>query len=389
MDFDLNISDFDYNLPSERIAKFPLEGRDESKLLVFRDGVIEDSRFRNLVNYLPDGSLVVFNNTKVVRARLIFSKPTGGRIEIFCLEPIEPADYERAFAATGSCRWSCIVGNSKRWRDGSVSIVLDEIELIAQRNPQDPSQIDFSWNSGHTFGELLELLGRIPIPPYLERDSEELDNTRYQTMYSLVEGSVAAPTAGLHFSPEILGALPRRAHVTLHVGAGTFLPVKCENVADHAMHVEHFSIGVDELVKLVKAEGEMIAVGTTTVRTLESLAVLGERILETGQPFFDKPVGQWEAYDKKIWSNTLGALHGYMVENELTTLQGSTQIMIRPGYRFRTIRGLATNFHQPRSTLLLLISAIVGEEWHRIYDHALIHDYRFLSYGDSSLLMRY
>lgn len=385
MDFNKNISEFDYPLPSERIAKFPLERREQSKLLVYRDGVIEDSNFYNIKQFLPEDSLLAFNNTKVVRARLFFAKSTGARIEIFCLEPLSPADYERAFAARGRCSWSCIVGNSKKWKGGKIEIDYHDHTLTAERGETE-GEIIFEWNSDHTFGELLELLGRIPIPPYLERDSQEIDNTRYQTTYSVIEGSVAAPTAGLHFSKELLDEIPHKASVTLHVGAGTFLPVKCENVAHHPMHTEHFAIEIEQLERLARYEGHIVAVGTTTVRTLESLAVLGERVLADGNPAVDRVVGQFEPYEDKKWNTPLGALHRYMVDNNLRVLHCSTQIMIMPGYRFRTICGLITNFHQPKSTLLLLISAIVGDSWHSIYNHALNRDYRFLSYGDSSLL---
>lgn len=385
MDFNKNISDFDYHLPSERIAKFPLDSREQSKLLVFRDHQILDSRFYNIAQHLPQDSLLVFNDTKVIRARLIFAKSSGARIEVFCLEPHLPADYESAFSVVGSCEWSCIVGNSKKWKQGTITIQYGDHTLSANRGSC-ADLIHLSWDSGHTFGELLELLGRIPIPPYLERESQEIDNTRYQTMYSTELGSVAAPTAGLHFSQSILDSIPNKASLTLHVGAGTFLPVKCDNVAEHHMHTEHFSVHVDQLAKLASAEGKIVAIGTTTVRTLESLAALGERCLATGDPQVERVVGQFELYGDKQWSNPLSVLHQYMVDNGVTTLHCSTQIMIMPGHRFRTICALVTNFHQPRSTLLLLISAIVGQQWRTIYDHALEHDYRFLSYGDSSIL---
>lgn len=388
MDNTIKISQFDYPLDSQRIAKFPLERRENSKLLVYRDGQITDSHFYELAKHLPADTLLAFNNTKVIRARLIFFKATGARIEIFCLEPSAPSDYERAFATIGSCRWSCIVGNSKKWKEGEVSIDYGEGELCATRCSEQ-GQIEFHWSSDHTFGQLLELLGRIPIPPYLERESQEIDNSRYQTTYSKIEGSVAAPTAGLHFTPEIMAGFANQAQVTLHVGAGTFLPVKCENAADHAMHTEHFSVELSELEKLAAAEGHIIAVGTTTVRTLESLAVLGERVIATGSADQGRVVGQWEPYEDNKRSAPLDALRQYMVDNGLQTLHCSTQIMITPGYRFRTIAGLITNFHQPKSTLLLLISAVVGlSSWRGIYDHALAGGYRFLSYGDSSLLLR-
>ncbi|CDN32859.1 S-adenosylmethionine:tRNA ribosyltransferase-isomerase [Mucinivorans hirudinis] len=386
MDKVINISEFDYHLPVERIAKFPLDRREESKLLVYKHNIIADSQFLNIRGEIPSDYLLAFNNTKVVRARLIFRKDSGARIEIFCLEPV--LDYERAFAAVGQCSWKCIVGNAKKWKEGDVKITHNEITLSAAKISD--NQVKFSWNTTHTFGELLAILGKIPIPPYLERDSAEIDNSRYQTTYCKIEGSVAAPTAGLHFTKDILAQFPVQAEVTLHVGAGTFLPVKTENAVEHAMHTEHFSIEVAELEKLVRSAGRIIAVGTTTVRTLESLVVLGERVLTGGNPREQQTVGQWEAYGEEKQSapaaDALGALHQYMVKNQIPNLHCSTQIMITPGYRFRVVAGLITNFHQPKSTLLLLISAVVGDDWHRIYEHAMANGYRFLSYGDSSLL---
>lgn len=398
MDNIIDISHFDYPLPSSRIAKFPLEERSLSKLLIWRDSRIEESRFCNVCEFLPEGSLLAFNNTKVVRARLLFRKSTGARIEIFCLEPHLPADYERAFSIHGKSSWHCIVGNSKKWKEGVLSIAYDGGVFLAKRAEGDT--IDFEWSGSETFGEILEKLGRIPIPPYLERDSQEIDNSRYQTVYSRYEGSVAAPTAGLHFSPELMDSLRSagfgRAEVTLHVGAGTFLPVKAHNAREHVMHTEFFDVTLSELEKLATCEGELIAVGTTSVRTLESLAVLGERVLLDGSPDAERHVGQWEAYDNAEMLKTRGllglkplaALAEWMRINGLSHIYSSTQIMITPGYRFRTIRGLITNFHQPQSTLLLLISALVGEQWKQIYQYALDHDFRFLSYGDSSLLLR-
>ena len=394
----ISIADFDYPLPDERIARFPLAERAASKLLVYRGGTIGESRFSHLMEYLPAGALVVFNNTKVIRARLLFHKATGARIEIFCLEPCDPADYERAFAVTGRCTWHCIVGNAKKWKEGSWVIDYEGGSLTAERAVAEGEDVVcFRWSSGHTFGQLLELLGRTPIPPYLCRESEEIDTVRYQTVYSRWEGSVAAPTAGLHFTPEIIGALPQHgfdtAEVTLHVGAGTFLPVKTADAREHHMHTEFFQVTLDTLDKLAAAarERRVVAVGTTSVRTLESLAVLGERVLFSGDAAPDRTVGQWEAYRNGATaenaSEPLAALARWMRAQGLTTLHSATEIMITPGYRWRTVRGLITNFHQPKSTLLLLISALVGERWRDIYAYALDHDFRFLSYGDSSLLL--
>ncbi len=391
------ISEFDYPLPDERIARFPLADRAASKLLLYRGGTIGEGVFRDVAEYLPAGATVVFNNTRVVRARLLFHKATGARIEIFCLEPHTPADYERAFAATDTCVWHCIVGNSKKWKEGALTIEYAGGTLSAERLPGGEDAVRFVWTSGHTFGQLLELLGRTPIPPYLRRESEEIDTVRYQTVYSRWEGSVAAPTAGLHFTPEIIASLPSHgfetAEVTLHVGAGTFLPVKTADAREHRMHTEFFQVDLitlDRLAAAVQRDG-IVAVGTTSVRTLESLAVLGERVLSTGAAEPERAVGQWEAYSNGATAanapEPLRALAGWMRSEGLERLQASTEIMIVPGYRWRTVRGLITNFHQPQSTLLLLISALVGDRWRGIYAYALEHGFRFLSYGDSSLLL--
>ena len=398
----IRIDDYDYALPEERIARFPLENRDTSKLLLYRGGEISESVFSSLPEHLPGDSLLVFNNTKVVRARIVFFKETGARIEIFCLEPHDPADYERAFARKGSCSWRCIVGNAKKWKGGALSIAFEQhgkpVCLRARRTEQAGQEqvVDFDWDADLTFGQLLEQLGRIPIPPYLNRESEAVDNTRYQTVYSKFEGSVAAPTAGLHFTEQVIGELRAKGigteEVTLHVGAGTFLPVKSADATQHAMHTEHFEVTFDTLKHLLARIDRVVAVGTTSVRTLESLAVLGYRISLSGSPEAGRPVGQWEAYDipeDKTGAELLGALAGYMAENGIDKLKSATRIMITPaGFRFRVVRGLITNFHQPKSTLLLLISAFVGGGWKRVYDYALGRGFRFLSYGDSSLLFR-
>ncbi|MCC8087800.1 MAG: S-adenosylmethionine:tRNA ribosyltransferase-isomerase [Rikenellaceae bacterium] len=399
MDF-LDISQFDYDLPEEKIARFPLPERDSSKLLIYRNGSIEDSEFSEIITYIPENSLLVFNNTKVIRARLLFFKETGARIEIFCLEPYEPADYECAFAIKGSCKWRCIVGNLKKWKEGDLAIDFyyngAGHRLSAERRGSDGNNeiIKFTWDSDMSFGTMLEILGRIPIPPYLRRDSEEIDNSRYQTVYSKIEGSVAAPTAGLHFSVRILNSLSNKKiateEVTLHVGAGTFLPVKGDNAAEHTMHTEHFEINTASIENLIENYGRITAVGTTSVRTLESLPVLGYRIMSDSRVNESRTIGQWEAYDipeSVTGKELLCALLEFMRSNGMDKLKGSTQIMITPaGFRFRVINSLITNFHQPKSTLLLLISAITGEDWKKVYDHALTNNYRFLSYGDSSIL---
>lgn len=400
MNTDIRISDYDYPLPDERIAKFPLERREMSKLLVSRGGTISRRQFFNLGEELPEGALLVFNNTKVIRARIIMHKPSGARIEVFCLEPHAPADYERAFAAKGGCEWKCIVGNSKKWKEGALEVPFEyvgaECKLLAYRVAKaDAEQIvRFEWDADMTFGQLLEHLGRIPIPPYLCRESEEIDNSRYQTVYSKFEGSVAAPTAGLHFCETQIGEMKSRGvgfdEVTLHVGAGTFLPVKGDDVAEHQMHTEHFEVTAQTLENLIAKAGKVVAVGTTTVRTIESLTGLGYRVMRDGSPDADTPVGQWELYDipaEPTGAELLSALLDYMRGNGIGKLKAATRIMIMPGYRFRVVNTIVTNFHQPKSTLLLLVSAFVGEHWREIYDYALANDFRFLSYGDSSLLI--
>ena len=397
----ININDFDYPLPDERIAKFPLERRDGSKLLVYRNGEITERRFAEIGQELDSDTLFIFNNTKVVRARLVMHKPSGARVEVFCLEPTAPADYERAFAATAECCWSCIVGNLKKWKEGAVEIPFNfegcDYTLrayIAERGVREHI-VRFEWNAPMTFGQLLEYLGRIPIPPYLNRESEEIDNTRYQTVYSRFEGSVAAPTAGLHFTVELIDNLKSQGfsfgEVTLHVGAGTFLPVKDEDATKHSMHTEHFEITRSTLELLRTKIGKVTAVGTTSVRTLESLAALAWRVRQGGNAEVERVIGQWELYDIPadfMAQQVLDTLIEYLDQCGEQSIKAATQIMITPlGYRFRIVNRIVTNFHQPKSTLLLLVSAYVGNDWHKIYDYALANDFRFLSYGDSSLLI--
>ena len=401
MERNIDINDFDYPLPDERIAKFPLERRSDSKLLIYRNGDISQSHFHSLAEQLPVGSLLVFNNTKVIRARVIMHKPSGARIEVFCLEPHCPADYEHAFTVKGECEWSCIVGNLKKWKEGQIGIDFDYEGTpchlraeIAERGEREHI-VRFTWDVDLTFGQLLEYLGRIPIPPYLNRESEEIDLTRYQTVYSKFEGSVAAPTAGLHFTDEMIAQMRADGflfdEVTLHVGAGTFLPVKSDNAAEHPMHTEHFEVRLATLENLLAHHGDITAVGTTSVRTLESLPVLGWRIRQGGEPDAERVIGQWESYDipaDYTGREVLEDLIGYMQRNGLERLKAATQIMITPlGFRFRIVSRIVTNFHQPKSTLLLLVSAYIGDDWRRMYRYALENDFRFLSYGDSSLLI--
>lgn len=400
MERHIDINHFDYELADERIAKFPLEDRSSSKLLVYDNGSIAESRFSSIADNLPKGATLVFNNTRVVRARIVMHKASGARIEVFCLEPHNPADYERAFAMRAESEWSCIVGNLKKWKEGEVGIDFEykgeSHTLRAEITERGTREhiVKFRWSADCSFGELLEQLGRIPIPPYLNRDSEEIDNTRYQTVYARYEGSVAAPTAGLHFTPELIEQMRGRGfgfeEVTLHVGAGTFLPVKSEDAAEHPMHTEHFTVRLSTVENLLANIRSIVAVGTTSVRTLESLTALAWRIHTSGTPDTERVVGQWELYDIPAHFTgemVLTILRDYMQREGVDQLKAATQIMITPlGYRFRIVRYIVTNFHQPKSTLLLLVSAYVGEDWRRIYRYALEHDFRFLSYGDSSLL---
>jgi len=391
------IDDFDYNLPDDRIAKFPLPERDKSKLLVWKNGQITESSFRNISEFIPENALLVFNNTKVIQARLIFRKKTGAPIEIFCLEPHEPSDYAQAFAQTQSCIWTCLVGNSKRWKEGKLEYATRGVRYTAERiNRWGETQvIRFEWdNRDWTFADVLEKCGELPIPPYLNRKTEASDKETYQTVYSKIKGSVAAPTAGLHFTDAVFQSLQEkkisREELTLHVGAGTFKPVKSKTLEGHEMHSEWFSVKKSTIEQLIKKEGQIFAVGTTSVRTLESLYYLGF-ILENNPSANPKEltIGQWTPYQE---SNSLSAsaalrnLLNYLEINNLETLTTHTQILIAPGYSFKIVNGMITNFHQPKSTLLLLISAFVGGKWREIYDYALANDFRFLSYGDSSLL---
>lgn len=400
----ISISAYAYELPDAKIAKYPLAERDQSKLLVWKNGRIQDAQFGNLPDFLPANSLLIFNNTKVIRARLHFWKETGAKIEIFCLDPVEPADYQIAFQTIKTCVWKCMIGNQKKWKGDRLrkTIWIDEteIELCAeQTDPEkDKSLIRFSWNNPEfEFSRIIEHAGSLPIPPYLNRETEQSDLVRYQTVYSKIKGSVAAPTAGLHFTEKVFSHLKEEGHdlaeLTLHVGAGTFQPVKSETISNHDMHAEHLYISRDFLNKLIHHSGKKIAVGTTSVRTLESLYWLGLQSYRNPEiDISNLKVSQWEAYqeeeNKLSVNDSLLSLVNLLDHNQTDFLSASTQIIIAPGYEFRIIEGLITNFHQPQSTLLLLISAYLGDEWRRIYDHALTNDYRFLSYGDSNLYLK-
>ena len=402
----IQIKDYNYPLPDERIAKFPLAERDTSKLLVYQQGNISQDHFRSLPDYLPQGALMIFNNTRVVRARLHFRKSTptqnenslGALIEIFILEPALPVEYQENFLSRGKCSWYCMVGNLKKWKTGAlhqeICIGQERVTLSASRvgTHGTSHEIEFSWNSNHTWAEVLEATGELPIPPYLNRNTEQSDLTTYQTVYSKIKGSVAAPTAGLHFTPEVLSALDAhgidREEVTLHVGAGTFKPVKSEEIGDHDMHTEHIAVRRETIEKLIRYEGKAIAVGTTSVRTLESLYYMGILAMQGKE---DLHVEQWMPYESDTKGidtcQALSALLEYMDKRNIDVLHSSTQIIIAPGYDFHIVRVMITNFHQPQSTLLLLVSAFVKGDWHNIYDYALANDFRFLSYGDSSILI--
>ena len=417
----IHIADYNYDLPDERIAKFPLAERDASKLLIYNQGKVSEDVFSSLPKYLPTGALMVFNNTKVIQARLHFRKSPsvsngvevqGALIEVFCLEPALPNDYQLNFSQKGSVQWYCLVGNLKKWKEGKLFREIEmpngeQVTLACERKGLHGTShiIEFSWNGNYTWAELLDAVGELPIPPYLNRETQESDKTTYQTVYSKIKGSVAAPTAGLHFTERVLKALDEagidREELTLHVGAGTFKPVKSEEIGGHDMHTEHIAVRRQTIEKLIAHGGEAIAVGTTSVRTLESLYYMG---ILAAQGKEDLHVPQWMPYEEKTtadgqqsteiaqrvgWStvNCLQALLAYMDQHHLDVLHSSTQIIIAPGYEYHIVRRMVTNFHQPQSTLLLLVSAFLKGDWRKVYDYALSHDFRFLSYGDSSLLI--
>lgn len=399
----LRIADYNYPLPEERIAKHPLPQREQCKVLMFKDNTIAQHIFHEVPQLLPANALLIYNNTRVINARLRFSKVTGSQIEIFCLEPVAPRDYQLIFQTTHECTWLCLVGNSKRWKIGALAqeIVIggETITINATRGERrgNAFEITFSWNgSDVTFATVLEALGEIPIPPYLNRDTEQSDLTDYQTVYSHIDGSVAAPTAGLHFTDEVLAECDRRGigrrQLTLHVGAGTFQPVKSDNIGDHDMHTEFISVPRDLIAELSTSSRPVIAVGTTSVRTLESLYYVGQ-ILETNPCATEEElrVTQWMPYTTPCEISPRQALQNivnYLDRHGASDYLGSTQLMIAPGYSYRIVDGMITNFHQPQSTLLLLVAAFVGNDnWRRIYDYALDHDFRFLSYGDACLFL--
>lgn len=414
----IHISDYNYDLPDSRIAKFPVSPRDTSKLLVYRHGEISDDIFYNLPKYLPQKSLMVFNNTKVIQARMHFRKETGALIEVFLMEPAAPTDYELMFQTRGECSWLCMVGNLKKWKEGSLVRNFDVAgstinfkatmrrDIIDAKSGGTNYWVDFAWdNPLVSFAEILDAVGELPIPPYLNRETQDSDKTTYQTVYSKIKGSVAAPTAGLHFTDKVLAAIDaagvRREELTLHVGAGTFKPVKSEEIDGHTMHTEYVCVRRDTLQTLLDYDCCAIAVGTTSVRTLESLYYMGVKLeANPDAAEEDLHVCQWEPYEKAdgtpVGGNLIDGITpqkaisniiAWLDKNNLKTLHSSTQIIIAPGFEYKIVKVLVTNFHQPQSTLLLLVSAFLKGDWRNVYDYALSHDFRFLSYGDSSILI--
>jgi S-adenosylmethionine:tRNA ribosyltransferase-isomerase len=399
----INIEDYDYDLPEERIAQYPVEERDMSNLLVYREGDIGKDIFRNLDQHIPSGSLLVFNNTRVIRARLLFRKESGAAIEVLCLEPLSPVDYQMSLGSVEPVEWKCIIGNLKKWKRGQLILTYlinkKQYNLTAEKVKKEGEawRVRFSWDSPlSSFAEVIEAAGHIPLPPYLNREDEDDDNIRYQTVYSTVNGSVAAPTAGLHFTENVFNKLHKNgiqtAELTLHVGAGTFQPIKTKSISEHEMHCEHFFVTADTIQLLIKSLGHIIPVGTTSVRTLESIYWLGVKISgkQTGLNG-SLAIDQWDAFRNESAMSaeeSLNSLLAMMKVRNISILEAATSIMIIPGYKFRIINGMITNFHQPRSTLLLLISAWIGDKWKDVYNFALKNNFRFLSYGDSSVLLR-
>lgn len=407
------IEEYNYPLPDKRIAKYPLAQRDQSKLLIYRNGQVSEDRFYRVGEYLPADSLLIYNNTRVIQARLEFHKQSedgtqGARVEIFCLEPLEPHDYQLSLGSTDGCTWKCMIGNAKKWKTGALALPVvlpsgEEVRLLAEKGAQTGNTfaVNFSWEGASvSFAEILDAVGELPIPPYLNRKTEESDKTTYQTVYSRIKGSVAAPTAGLHFTDDVLDGLRQRgiqtAEVTLHVGAGTFQPVKVADANQHTMHTEIIAVPKTTIQTIIENLGHIVAVGTTSMRTLESLYFLGVQLHDTlhSTPHtlhHTLSVAQFEPYEMAHTLSTYEALQAiveYLEQTGQDTLHAETQIMIKPGYVFHVVDQLITNFHQPKSTLLLLVSAFVGGDWHTIYNYALSHDFRFLSYGDSSILFR-
>ncbi len=397
----IRISEFTYDLPDERIAKYPLPERDHSNLLVWEKGNIKKDLFKNISDYLPTDSMLVFNNTRVIHARLFFRKETGARIEVFCLEPVLPSDYQIAFQQYEKAIWKCMVGNAKKWKDEILVLKFqingNSVELKAEKadNENNSFLIEFSWTSGFTFAEIIEKAGVLPIPPYLHRKTEPADEEAYQTVYAKADGSVAAPTAGLHFTEKLLATLSKKntalRDITLHVGAGTFQPVKSETIDGHTMHNETVVVPKQFIEELASTSRKIIAVGTTSVRSLESLYWLGLKLNDQEISPENLDIQQWEPYENEATIDVPKALHNiidFLNRHKLESFRFSTRIIILPGYKFKLIEGMVTNFHQPQSTLLLLIGAFIGNDWKKVYDFALRNNFRFLSYGDSNLYLK-
>lgn len=397
----IKISDYSYSLPDECIARYPLAERDSSKLLVWNNGTIKKEQFKNITSYIPENSLLVFNNTRVIHARLFFQKETGAKIEIFCLEPVQPADHQLAFQQTERVVWKCMVGNAKKWKEGellrTVELKGKTIRLQARKMKQHGNSfiVEFNWNGNFHFAEIIENSGVLPIPPYLNRETEPADEETYQTVYAKSDGSVAAPTAGLHFTETVMNELANKnialRELTLHVGAGTFQPVKSETIDGHKMHNEKVIVPKKFIEELLVNPKKIVAVGTTSVRSLESIYWAGLKLGKRNNTLHNIEIEQWEPYDTHITISVQDALKNviaYLEKHNLAALQFSTQIIIVPGYRFKLVEGMVTNFHQPQSTLLLLIGAFLGNEWKKVYDFALENEFRFLSYGDSNLYLK-
>jgi S-adenosylmethionine:tRNA ribosyltransferase-isomerase len=398
----INIEDYNYRLPDDRIAQFPLEVREHSKLLIVRDGRTEESIFSSISNFIPKESLLVWNNTRVIHARILFFKESGARIEIFCLEPVLPTrEINHALQSGPGCEWSCLIGNARKWKEGNLKIKIDEAfpgcELTAEKISEENGNfiVRFYWNNEKLcWAEILEAAGKVPLPPYISREANENDNVRYQTVYAKNNGSVAAPTAGLHFSEKVIESLDkkgiRHANVTLHVGAGTFKPVTAEKIENHKMHTEQITLHKSDLEKIFNAEGRITVVGTTSLRTLESFYWLGVKLICNKDICLPLNIDQWDPYSLNLPQNISAMqswqrLLNYMVVNNLEEISGETSLIIIPSYKIRTANILLTNFHQPRSTLLLLVAAFSGDYWRKAYDFALKNDFRFLSYGDACL----
>ena len=400
---DIDLNEYNYKLPVIKIAQHPVKERDSSKLLIYRQGIISQDIFSNLHRSIPDNSLLIFNNTRVIRARILFQKETGATIEVLCLEPLLPFDYELSFSSRKPVEWKCIIGNLKKWKSGiilkSFYVSGKQYNLTAERlkSEGDAWRIKFTWNCQDVcFGEVIEAIGQIPLPPYINRENEPEDVERYQTIYSSNKGSVAAPTAGLHFTDKLFEKIKnegiKSAEITLHVGAGTFQPIKAKKISDHEMHCEHFFVTAKIIDLILGNQGRIFPVGTTSVRTLESLYWIGVNLLMRQMPVNKiLTLGQWEAYNtvnSVTVEESMNALLKYISHNKLSYIHASTSLMITPGYDFKMINGMITNFHQPKSSLLLLISAWIGNDWKKVYKFAIENDFRFLSYGDSSLLIK-